>query len=790
MYRKGLYAVFVLAAFVLCCFDFNRSVVRRAGAQTGSLPQLALVSPVGGFSSPVGIVNAADGSGRLFVIEQPGRIRIVKNGALLSTPFLDISTHISSGGERGLLGLAFPPGFATKQHFYVYYTNPAGDIVIARYRVSATNADAADAGSEQIVITVPHPTNSNHNGGQLNFGPSDGFLYAGTGDGGSGGDPPNNAQNTNVLLGKIIRLDVETGNPTTYTVPPTNPFVGRTGFRPEIWAYGVRNPWRFSFDRQTKDLYIADVGQGNYEEIDFQPAASTGGENYGWRIMEGFHCYPPGTTTCDQTGLTLPVIEYDHSAGDCSVTGGYVYRGGAFPRMQGLYFYGDFCSGRIWGLRRVSSAWQSALLLDTSFQITAFGEDEAGNLYAASYGTGEVYSVVDTSPTPAPTPSPSPATSPTPTPSPATVHFDSAALSVAEQAGSFTVSVTRSGDAGPALSVDYATSDGTASSRSDYTAASGTLHFAAGETAKSFTVLLTNDDTHEGNETVNLTLSNLSGGGSLAAPSTAVLTILDDDATTGTANPVDRSDFYVTQHYHDFLNREPDASGLQFWTNNIETCGADANCREAKRVDTSAAFFLSIEFQETGFLVYRMHKAAFGNLAGLPVPLRFDEFLRGTQEIGRGVIVGQGDWQTRLEQNKQAFADEFAARADFVAHYPASMAPSQYVAALAANAPGALTQAEADDLAARLAGGSETRATVLRRVAEDDDFKRAETNRAFVLMQYFGYLRRNPDDAPDADFAGYDFWLSKLEQFGGDFRRAEMVRAFISSTEYRQRFGL
>jgi glucose/arabinose dehydrogenase len=272
MRRKLLFAALPAAALVLCCLDFKTAVVPRAGAQS-ALPQLALVNPIRGLSSPVGIVHAADGSNRLFIVEQGGRVRVVKNGALLSTPFLDISTRISTGGERGLLGLAFPPGFATSQRFYVYYTNPSGDLVIARYRVSAGSADVADAGTEQIIITIPHPGQTNHNGGQLAFSPQDGFLYAGTGDGGGGGDVPNNAQNTNVLLGKILRLDVEAGNPATYTVPPSNPFVGRAG-ADEIWAYGVRNPWRFSFDRQTRDLYIADVGQGNYEEIDFQPAAS------------------------------------------------------------------------------------------------------------------------------------------------------------------------------------------------------------------------------------------------------------------------------------------------------------------------------------------------------------------------------------------------------------------------------------------------------------------------------------------------------------------------------------
>ena len=775
----------LLFAVVLCLSVFASFVARHAHAQESAAltpqlgatdpPTLALASPVSGFTQPVVITNAADGSGRLFVVEQPGRIRIVKNGSLLPTPFLDISTRLSAGGERGLLGLAFPPNYTSKGYFYVDYTNTAGDTVIARYQRSQSNADTADPASEQQLITIAQPF-ANHNGGQLAFGP-DGFLYVGMGDGGSGGDPGNRAQNPGELLGKVLRLNVESGRPYTYTVPASNPFVSRAGFRPEIWALGLRNPWRFGFDRLTGDLFIGDVGQDSFEEIDFQSAGDPGGENYGWRIMEGFHCFNPNP--CDMTGLTLPVVEYSHGSGDCSVTGGYVYRGSAFPRMQGLYFYGDFCTGRIWALTRQGTTFQSSLLIDTPISISSFGEDEAGNLYVASYGEGKVYSLVDNGP----------ALPPAPTPTPSTVHFSSAAFSAGEQSGSALITVARAGDAATDLFVDYSTSDGTATSRGDYTTARGTLHFAPGDTTQTFNVLISNDDTLEGNETVNLTLSNLVGRGSLDSPSSAVLTILEDDAATSTTNPLDRSDFYVRQHYLDFFSREPDANGLAFWTNGIESCGADSQCRAVKRVDTSAAFFLSIEFQETGFLVYRLHKAAFGNIAGTPVPVRFDEFLRETQEIGQGVVVGQGDWQTRLEQNKQRFADEFVARADFVARYPTGQTPAQYVAALAADAPGALTQAEQDDLAARLATGLETRATVLRRVAEDADFKAAEFDRAFVLMQYFGYLRRNPDDAPDTNFDGYNFWLSKLDQFGGDFRRAEMVRAFINSTEYRRRFG-
>jgi glucose/arabinose dehydrogenase len=773
MKRSTVYAALAFAALA-CCLTFSNLFMRASHAQAADLPTLALSSQsIGGFTSPVGITNANDGSGRIFVVEQGGKIRIVKNGAAQSTPFLDISARISSGGERGLLGLAFAPDYARRGVFYVDYTNPAGNTVISRFRRSASNADAADPASEQVVITIAQPF-ANHNGGQLAFG-RDGYLYVGMGDGGDAGDPGNRAQNTSELLGKILRIDVETGRPYTYTVPTSNPFVNRTGFRGEIWALGVRNPWRFSFDRLTADLFIADVGQGSFEEVDFQPSTSRGGENYGWRIMEGTHCFNPNP--CDMTGLTLPVVEYGHGAGDCSVTGGYVYRASGFPRMQGLYFYGDFCTGRIWGLRRANNVWTNSLLLDTSISISAFGEDEAGNLYVASYNTGQIFQLVDNGP----------AVTPTLTPTPE-VKFGSPTFLIPEQSGAASIPVVRSGDSTVDMYVDYATSDGTASSRSDYTAARGTLHFAPGETQKTFPVLITNDDRHEGDETFLLTLSNLVGRGVLEGVPDRTVTIQDDDATTAAANPIDRSDFFVRQHYLDFLNRESDAPGLAFWTNNIESCGSNAGCRDAKRIDTSAAFFLSIEFQETGFLAYRVHKAAFGNLSGKPVPITFNDFIHDAHEIGAGVVVGQGAWQPQLDANKQAYADEFVARDDFTAQYPTGQTPAQYVSALNTNAGLVITPAEEADLAARLTDGRETRATVLRKIADDDDLRRAEFDRAFVLMQYFGYLRRDPNAAPDTDFAGYNFWLSKLDSFGGDYRRAEMVRAFIASDEYRNRF--
>jgi glucose/arabinose dehydrogenase len=779
MSRRSVYAALAVAAFACLLTSVSPDTFTStvAHAQTSEPPTLALgATPIHGFSSPVGIGHAGDGSNRIFVVEQGGRIRIIKAGVVQPSPFLDISARISTGGERGLLGLAFPPDYARKGYFYVNYTNTSGNTVISRFRRSASNADAADSSSEQILLTVAQPF-ANHNGGQLAFGPVDKMLYVGMGDGGDGGDPGNRAQNPAELLGKILRLDTETGRPFTYTSPASNPFIATAGFRPEIWALGVRNPWRFSFDRATFDLFVADVGQGSWEEIDFQPASSRGGENYGWRIMEGTHCFNPNP--CSAAGLTPPVVEYNHSAGDCSVTGGYVYRGATYPRMRGLYFYGDFCSGRIWSLRNNAGAWQSALLLDTAIQISAFGEDEAGNLYVASYGTGEIFPVVDNG-----------AALPTPTPAPTPeIKFGSPSAVVPENNGAAFISVLRSGDSSVDLYVDYSTTDGTASSRNDYTPARGTLHFAPGESQKEFTVLVTDDDTDEADETLTLALSNLVGSrGALEAIPSRVMTIQDNDATTAAANPIDRSDFFVTQHYLDFLNRRPDQTGLDFWTQGIESCGADAGCREVKRIDTSAAFFLSIEFQETGYLVYLLHKAAFGNVPGTPVPVRLSDFLRDTQEIGRDVVVGAPNWEQTLEANKRAFVNGFVERAAFNGAYPTGQTPAQFVNALNTNAGLVLTPAEVTDLAARLADGRETRATALRRVADDADFRAAEFNRAFVLMQYFGYLRRDPDASPDTSFEGYNFWLGKLNDFGGDYRKAELVKAFITSIEYRQRF--
>jgi glucose/arabinose dehydrogenase len=351
-------------------------------------PEIELAEAYSGFSRPVQLTHVGDGSGRLFVVEQAGTIRLIKGGDVLETPFLDISGRVSCCGERGLLSVAFPPGFSIKRYFYVNYTDNGGDTVVARYHLSG-DPDLADADSEVVVLTIDQPF-SNHNGGQLAFGP-EGYLYVGTGDGGSAGDPRDNAQNRLSLLGKMLRIDVESGVE-PYAVPDSNPFADQDDTQPEIWALGLRNPWRFSFDRETGDLYIADVGQNRWEEVHVQPASSGGAENYGWRILEGSHCFDPDP--CDSTGLEQPAVEYGHSQG-CSITGGFVYRGTMWPRLVGIYLYGDFCSGRVWGLRRSGGGWESRELADTGLAISAFGIDQGGSLYVLDHDTGRVYAIND-----------------------------------------------------------------------------------------------------------------------------------------------------------------------------------------------------------------------------------------------------------------------------------------------------------------------------------------------------------------------------------------------------------
>ena len=337
-----------------------------------------------GLEAPVDIQNAGDGSGRLFVLEKRGRIRILQNNQLLPVPFLDIQSEVDSQHtEQGLLGLAFHPKYATSGLFFVNYIDLDGNTVIARFHVSANDPNRADPSSEMDILHVKQPYD-NHNGGGLAFGP-DGYLYIGLGDGGSEGDPLRNGQNLQTLLSKMLRIDIDHGD--KYSIPPDNPFA-KAGGLPEIWAYGLRNPWRFSFDKSTGALFIADVGQDAWEEVDFVPSGTPAGLNFGWSFYEGMHPYqdqPPANIT-----FTLPIFEYSHSEG-CSVSGGYVYRGQSMPEWQGTYFFGDYCSGNVWGLvHPAENNQQVKLLFTTGAQITTFGVDEAGEIYMADYRTGSV----------------------------------------------------------------------------------------------------------------------------------------------------------------------------------------------------------------------------------------------------------------------------------------------------------------------------------------------------------------------------------------------------------------
>ena len=328
-----------------------------------------------GLASPVFLTQPLD-DGRIFVVEQAGRIRVVRDGVLQTTPFLDIQSRVGSGGERGLLSVAFHPQYATNRYFYVYFTALNGDIRIERFTTTA-NPEVADPATTKLIITTPHSQFANHNGGLVAFGP-DGMLWAAFGDGGSGGDPLGNGQNFNALLGSMIRINVNAGDP--YAIPANNPFVGVAGRRGEIWAKGLRNPWRFAFDAPTGILYIADVGQGEREEVNAQPI-TTGGLNYGWNITEGFACY--NATTCAQTGLTAPAIDYTHDAGNCSVTGGYVYRGSAITGLQGHYLYADYCSRWLRSFRYSNGQAVDQKLWDVTApgNVPSFGLDYDGEMY-------------------------------------------------------------------------------------------------------------------------------------------------------------------------------------------------------------------------------------------------------------------------------------------------------------------------------------------------------------------------------------------------------------------------
>lgn len=380
MYRNNLLIILCIAVFLVVCPTMIRTRANsvqdhRPGDKVATPTAVQLQTFLSGLSFPVYVTHAHDGTNRLFIIEKAGRILVAQPGASTTSIFLDISSRVLSvENERGLLGMAFHPQYSINGRFFVYYTRQTdGALTIAEYHVNPSDPNVADFNSEIVLLTIDHSTNTNHNGGMIEFGP-DGYLYAGPGDGGSANDPPDNAQNINVLLGKILRIDVDHPNGSTpYSSPPTNPFFGAIPGADEIYAYGMRNPFRFSFDRATGQLYVGDVGQSAREEIDIV----TLGGNYGWRVMEGTICNPAFPPCTPPPGSILPIFDYTHSSGRCSITGGYVYRGARATVPSGAYVYGDYCSGEIWQLL----SGINTRLIDTTLNITSFGEDEAAEVY-------------------------------------------------------------------------------------------------------------------------------------------------------------------------------------------------------------------------------------------------------------------------------------------------------------------------------------------------------------------------------------------------------------------------
>jgi glucose/arabinose dehydrogenase len=843
---QKLAAIFLLASL---------SAGVRVAAQDTSTAALTLTPVLSNLSSPIFLTNAHDGSNRLFVVEQPGRVLVLQPGASAPTVFLDLTAKVLSGGERGLLGLAFHPQFNTNRRFFVNYTRkPDGATVIAEYRASATNPNLSDAG-ETTLLVIPQPF-ENHNGGMIEFGP-DGFLYIGMGDGGSANDPGNRAQNADELLGKILRLDVDHPNGSSpYSSPPDNPFFGATPGRDEIYALGMRNPFRFSFDRATGQLYVGDVGQNVREEID----VVTRGGNYGWRVFEGTRCTGLGPAACVPGNFQAPIAEYDHAAGRCSITGGYVYRGQRATLPLGSYVYGDFCTGELFLLQ----GGAQSVLQDTTLNVSSFGEDEAGELYVVGLGgtvhrlsTSCAYAASPAGPQDFPANGgqgsfniltdggcPWTATSLVPwititngsgsgggtvsftvaandgaaragqiiygdnssytirqASAPATLQFGAAGFTAAEGDGRAAVVITRLGDTSSTSSVvvrtvddtraircdDTASAPGTAFARCDYATTVQTVTFAAGENSKTVSVPLVDDSFVEGAETVQLSLSNILGA-SPGSRVTATLTISSDDAA-GAANPIFNTDFFVRQQYLDLLSREPEPG--QPWSAVLNGCANQFNTDPASasascdRIRVSANFFLSDEFKLKGFFVFDFYKVAFGRL-----PL-YAEIVPDMSSITAATTA-------EVNTKKAAFTDAFVQRPEFKNAYDA-LDNATFVNTLmnryAIQSITTLNPASPDDTSAarvtftradlinRLGGvgGTLTRAQVLRAIVDSNEISAAEFNPAFVAMQYFGYLRRDPETG------GYNDWLRTINTNPADFR--SMVNGFVNSVEYRLRFG-
>jgi glucose/arabinose dehydrogenase len=763
----------------------------------------------GGLSNPTAMAFAPDG--RLFVCQQGGQLRVIKNGSLLATPFLSVNTDPS--GERGLLGIAFDPNFATNQFVYIYYTVSATP---RHNRVSRFTAsgDTAVANSEVVILELNDLSGAtNHNGGAMHFG-EDGKLYVAVGENANGA----NSQTLGNLLGKVLRINPDG------SIPTDNPFFNTaTGANRAIWALGLRNPYTFAFQPVTRRMFINDVGEVTWEEINDGIA----GSNYGWPNTEG---------PTNNPSYRSPLFSYGHGTGTtvgCAITGGTFYNPtvNQFPSSYvGKYFFADFCSGWIRLLdpaNNTASDFASGISSPVDLQV-----GPEGNLYYLARGGGAVFRIqftagqvpnITTQPASQSITEGQPVTfsvvasgtaplsyqwqrngsdiagansqsftlasvsladngakfrvvvtnsfgnatsneatlTVTAAP-PQTLQLSAASYNVGEGDGSFNLTITRSGGSNGEASVDYHASGGTASERNDYTTLVGTLHFAAGETSKTLTFLVTEDAFVEGGETVNVILSNPKGA-VIGGQSMAVVTIVDNDSSSSSSNPIDQTPVFVRQHYHDFLNREPDPPGFRGWQDILNNCApGDMKC---DRIEVSSSFFRSLEFQQRGYFIYRFYSASFGRKPN------YAEFMPDLARVSGFQTPAQE------EANKVAFIDDFMARQEFKNRYDAVTDPRAYVSALESAAGVVLANREA--LIADLAAGRKTRAQVLRAVAESTEVFQKYYNQAFVVMEYFGYLRRDPDSL-------YLNWIDTLNQTG-DFRI--MVNGFINSTEYRSRFG-
>lgn len=662
-----------------------------------------------GFSNPTAMAFAPDG--RLFVCQQGGQLRVFKNGALLAAPF--VSLTVDSNGERGLLGVAFDPNFATNNFVYVYYTATTPQIHNRVSRFTA-NGDVALAGSEVPILDLNNLSGAtNHNGGAIHFGP-DGKLYIAVGENANAA----NSQTIGNLLGKILRINFDGtlpgDNPTTFPGIAGSP----SGINRAIWSVGLRNPYTFTFDPVSGRMFINDVGQNSWEEINDGIA----GSNYGWSICEGA-CAPPNANFRD------PLFQYGHGGSPttgCAITGGAFYNPSTtnFPAdYVGKYFYAEFCTGWI---RRFDPATGT----DTSFASGISNPVDLivtsdGSLYYLARGSGSVFRV---------------------------------RFNVGEITGRITRVMDGSGISGAVIRMT-----GT-QVRKTITDANGDYRFDNVQTNGAYT--LTPSRANFSFSPTERQLSQL--GNATDAPFSGI--------SAGTANnPLDTPEYFVRQHYVDFLNREPDESGFNFWSDQIMSCGADAVCTERRRVNVSAAYFLSIEFQETGGLVNSLYRTSFDRR-----PF-YSEFVPDTQIVGQNVVVGRSGWENQLETNKQAFLNAWVQRTAFVNAYGA-LANDAYVDTLISHTGVTFTTAERNALVNSLVNQTATRAQVLRQIAEDPGFKSAKFNETFVMMEYFGYLRRDPDAG------GFAFWLNKLNEFNGNFEQADMVKAFIVSGEYRDRF--